>query len=149
MKQCLIFMACIATLLACSPAKQSGAPESAIGDSLQVADTTDIHKALNDIRFEGWEKKDWLDNEYIRTLRRYLDDYAMGKVSNPDLEPYKEQVKSQFVIYDINAYLLGGAFIRITFLDMPDNVLVSCRFTDLVDKNVFLERYFFHSFHNL
>ena len=147
MKQCLIFMACIATLLACSPAKQSGAPESAIGDSLQVADTTDIHKALNDIRFEGWEKKDWLDNEYIRTLRRYLDDYAMGKVSNPDLEPYKEQVKSQFVIYDINAYLLGGAFIRITFLDMPDNVFGSWIYSDVDEKKGIVERYVFRSIH--
>lgn len=90
-----------------------------------MTDTIGTRKTLNEIRFAGWKRSDWLDNEYIRTLRRYLDDYNKGIVSNPDLDPYKEQIKGLFVIYDIIPYLLGGAFIRITFLDMQDRVFCS------------------------
>lgn len=78
---------------------------------LQTTDTIGTRKSLNDIRFDGWKRRDWLGNEYIRTLRNYLDDYNAGKVSNPNLAPYKEQIKGKFVIYDINSYLLGGALI--------------------------------------
>ena len=47
-----------------------------IDTSLQTTDTISTGKSLNDIRFDGWEDSDWLDNEYIRTLRKYLDDYS-------------------------------------------------------------------------
>lgn len=83
---------------------------------------TITRKSLNDIRFEGWQRKDWLDNEYIRTLRGYLDDFHEGKIDNPALEPYKELVKSKFVIYYAEAFMLGGVLIYITFLDMPEAV---------------------------
>lgn len=46
-------------------------------------------KSLNDIRFEGWKEQDWLDNEYIRTLREYINAYNNGQESNPILDPYK------------------------------------------------------------
>ena len=78
---------------------------------------------LNDIRFADFKtNKDWLDNEYIRTLRRYLDDYTAGKVENAELDPYKKGLKSQFVIYDTEPFIMGGLFIRVIFLDMPDKV---------------------------
>lgn len=100
--------------------------------TLQEADTV-MSRSLNDIRFENWDSGKWLDNEYIRTLRKYLDDYNNGIVSNPDLDPYREQIKGRFVIYDISAYILGGAFIKITFLDMPDRVF-SCWVYSCVDE---------------
>ena len=85
--------------------------DSIVGSTLQVADTINMQKSSNEIRFDGWGRNDWLDNEYIRTLRKYLDDYNVGKVSNSDLDPYKEQIKGQFVVYNIEPYLLGGVFI--------------------------------------
>lgn len=145
MKQNLIFMACIATLLACNPVKQKSKRVSTIDENLQVADTSNVKKALNDIRFKGWERNDWLDNEYIRTLRRYLDDYNAGIVDNPNLDPYKEQIKGQFVIYSISPYLIGGAFIQITFLDMPNRVFSSWVYSDVDEKNETVERYEFRS----
>lgn len=46
--------------------------------TLQTTDTISSGKTLNDIRFKDWDRSDWLDNEYIRTLRKYLDDYNKG-----------------------------------------------------------------------
>lgn len=61
-----------------------------IDRTLQTTDTISSGKTLNDIRFKDWDRSDWLDNEYIRTLRKYLDDYNKGVVSNTNLDPYKE-----------------------------------------------------------
>lgn len=106
-----------------------------IDRTLQTTDT--IGKSLNDIRFDGWERSDWLDNEYIRTLRKYLDDYNKGIVSNPNLDPYKEHIKGQFIVYEINPFILGGAYIRITFLDMPDRVFSSWIYSEVnKDKEI-------------
>lgn len=116
-----------------------------IKNTIQVADTITKRKTLNEIRFDGWERSEWLDNEYIRTLRKYLDDYNNGIVSNPALDPYKEQIKGQFVVYDINPYLLGGALIRITFLDMPDRVFSSWIYSNVDEKKEIVESYEFRS----
>ena len=118
---------------------------SIIKNTIQVADTITKRKTLNEIRFNGWERSDWLDNEYIRTLRKYLDNYNNGLVSNPTLDPYKEQIKGQFVVYDINPYLLGGALIRITFLDMPDRVFSSWIYSNVDEKKEMVESYEFRS----
>lgn len=107
--------------------------------------TTDTQKSSNEIRFDGWGKNDWLDNEYIRTLRKYLDDYNAGKVSNPDLDPYKELIKGKFVVYNIEPYLLGGAFIKITFLDMPDRVFSSWVYSNVDEDKEVVESYEFRS----
>lgn len=112
---------------------------------IDIADTIGTRKTLNEIRFNGWERSEWLDNEYIRTLRKYLDDYNKGIVSNPALDPYKKQIKGQFVIYDINPYLLGGALIRITFLGMPDRVFSSWIYSNVDEKKEIVESYEFRS----
>ena len=132
-------------LSACNQLKSSNAPKDFedIDTLSQTTDSIKRNKSLNDIRFNGWERSDWLDNEYIRTLRRYLDDYNKGVVSNPDLDPYKEQIKGQFVIYDITPYLLGGAFIRITFLDMPDRVFCSWIYSEVDEDKETVESYEF------
>lgn len=116
-----------------------------IDRTLQTTDTISSGKTLNDIRFKDWDRSDWLDNEYIRTLRKYLDDYNKGVVSNTNLDPYKEQIKGQFVIYDINPYLLGGAFIRITFLDMPNRVFSSWIYSEVNEDKEIVESYEFRS----
>ena len=119
--------------------------DSIIDTAMQVTDTIGTRKTLNEIRFNGWERSDWLDNEYIRTLRKYLDDYNKGIVSNPALDPYREHIKGQFVVYDINSYLLGGALIRITFLDMSDRVFSSWIYSNVDGKKEIVESYEFRS----
>ena len=65
-------------LSACNQQKSSNAPKDFedIDTTLQTTDTISSGKTLNDIRFKDWDRSDWLDNEYIRTLRKYLDDYS-------------------------------------------------------------------------
>lgn len=145
MKAILLIPAIIIALLAYSMEQGKTKQDSIIDTAMQVADTIGTRKTLNEIRFDGWERSDWLDNEYIRTLRKYLDDYNNGIVSNPALDPYKEQIKGQFVVYDINPYLLGGAIIRITFLDMPDRVFSSWIYSNVDEKKEIVESYEFRS----
>lgn len=133
------------TLSAYSMEQDKVEQDSIIYTAIQAEDTIGTRKTLNDIRFDGWERSDWLDNEYIRTLRKYLNDYNNGIVSNPALDPYREQIKSQFVVYDINSYLLGGALIRITFLDMPDRVFSSWIYSNVDEKKEIVESYEFRS----
>lgn len=39
-----------------------------------VEDTT-YRETLNEIRFAGWTRKEWADNEYIREVRRHASRY--------------------------------------------------------------------------
>lgn len=96
-----------------------------ISDTLPNCEERTQSKSLNDIRFDGWESQDWLDNDYIRALREYLDDYSKGKIINQELDPYKKYVKGKFIIADIEPYILGGAFIRIIFSDLPSRIFES------------------------
>ena len=145
MKATATFIAILFTLSAYSMEPDKVKQDSIIDTAIQVKDTIGTRKTLNEIRFGGWGESDWLDNEYIRTLRKYLDDYNSGKVSNTNLNPYKEQIKGQFVVYDINSYLLGGALIRITFLDMPDRVFSCWIYSNVDEKKETVESYEFRS----
>ena len=79
--------------------------------------------SLNDIRFANFKTdKDWVDNDYIRTLRSYLDDYSAGVFENSELEPYRKGLKSQFVIFNTEPFFAGGLLIRVVFLEIPDKV---------------------------
>ena len=62
-------------------------------DSTYEDDSIANGKSLNDIRFANFTDKDWLDNEYIRTLRVYIDAFVNGKVKDDELELYKSDVK--------------------------------------------------------
>lgn len=94
--------------------------------NMELTATKDTaRKSLNDIRFEGWKEQDWLDNEYIRALRKYIDAYNKGEIEDSSLNPYRENIKSKFVVYNIEPFLLGGLFISIVFLDMPEIVFDS------------------------
>lgn len=145
MKTTITSIAILFALSAYGMTHDKAKQDSIIDTAIQVTDTIGTRKTLNEIRFDGWERSDWLDNEYIRTLRKYLDDYNNGIVSNPTLDPYKEQIKGQFVVYDINPYLLGGALIRITFLDMPDRVFSSWIYSNVDEKKEMVESYEFRS----
>lgn len=145
MKATVTFIAILLTISAYSMVQGKAKQSSIIDTTIQAEDTIGKQKTLNDIRFDGWERDDWMDNEYIRTLRKYLDDYNSGKVSNANLSPYKEQVKGKFVVYDINPYLLGGVLIRITFLDMPDRVFSSWIYSNVDGQKEIVESYEFRS----
>lgn len=145
MKTAITFIAILFALLAYGMKQDKAKQDSIIDTAMQVEDTIGTRKTLNDIRFNGWERSDWLDNEYIRTLRKYLDDYNNGKISNSNLDPYKEQIKGKFVVYDINSYLLGGVLIRITFLDMPDRVFSCWIYSNVDEKKETVESYKFRS----
>ena len=80
---------------------------------------------LNDIRFANFKDEDWLDNDYIRCLRKYLDYYNNGKIKDEDLEPYKEKIKGKFVIIDVIPTLGGGLRILFIFIDFPEYMFCS------------------------
>ena len=101
-----------------------GNDSAAIVDTL-FADTTEYMgsgKGLNDIRFANYTDNDWLDNDYIRCLRRYIDDYNSGKVKNEELDQYKVMLKGKFVIGWAEPYLMGGLFLQIIFVDYPNDM---------------------------
>ena len=46
--------------------------DSATSEDTEYETTEDrTRETLNDIRFDGWTKKEWADNEYIREVRIY------------------------------------------------------------------------------
>ena len=107
----------------CKSGKKAEVKDEVVADSTSlVADSVGMSEALNDIRLRGWTRKEWVDNDYIRTLRKYIDDYNEGKVSDVNLEPYREKIRCKFVVYDIEAYMLGGVLLRVLFFDLPDTV---------------------------
>ena len=102
-------------------------------------ETTDIAsvsqgKSLNDIRFGGWTQKEWLDNEYIRTIRKHLDAYHRGEIQDTNLDQHKANINGKFVIGNIEPYLLGGAFVYLMFVDNPSKVFTTWVYSDVDEK---------------
>ena len=102
-------------------------------------------ETLNDIRFEGWGKNEWVDNEYIRTLRNYLDEYNGGKIEDARLDEYKDYIKGKFVIANIEPYIVGGAYISIIFYDNPDKIFSAAVYSDVDIKTREVTNYEFRS----
>ena len=123
MNKLLIFICC-ATLLSCghkNQTKDASLAENTVATEAMDATTTDAieentgGETLNDIRFAGWGKKEWADNEYIRGVRRYIDAYNKGEITDTYLDDYKEYIQGKFAIADIQPYIAGGALIYIIF----------------------------------
>lgn len=93
--------------------------DTMFADSISDKEDEDS-KSLNDIRFADFKDEDWLDNDYIRCLRRYLDDYNNGEIEDEDLEPYKEKIQGKFVIADVEPSLWGGLLVQFMFIDHPE-----------------------------
>jgi len=128
-----LILACLVVLLSCNNQNRRQETDFTVKDSLNVnvdvvTDSTECESAgdttyretLNDIRFEGWTMKEWVDNEYIREVRRYIDAYNNGEISNPDLDEYKDYIQGKFVLADIQPFILGGVEIYIIFFDNPE-----------------------------
>ena len=80
------------------------------------------HRSLNDIRFDGWTDEDWLNNDYIRTLRSYINACYRGEEVCEALTPFREESQSKFVILAIEPALIGGTYILFSFLGAADKV---------------------------
>jgi cell division protein FtsI (penicillin-binding protein 3) len=98
-------------------------------------------RSLNDIRFEGWTEKEWLDNEYIRALRKHLDAYNKGEIADQHLDEYKEDIKGKFVIGNIEPYILGGVFIQFTFIEKPNKIFTTWVYSDVDEQKETISNY--------
>ena len=126
---------CVAALYSCTqPAKtatksevQTDSVKNHIADaeSAPMPTDTSVRKSANDIRFAGWRKEEWADNEYIRSVRKYLDAYQNGEITDQDLDACKELIKGKFVIADIQPHLIGGVLIYFSFFDNPERIFSS------------------------
>ena len=100
----------------------------------ESAEDTTYRETLNDIRFEGWGKEEWADNEYIREVRRYINAYNKGEITDTYLDEYKEYIQGKFVIGDIKPGLWGGAFMYIVFFDHPDKTFSVLVYSDVDEE---------------
>ena len=101
----------------------------------------ETRETLNDIRFDGWTKKEWADNEYIRAVRRYIDAYNNGEIENSDLDAHKGYMQGKFIIADISPCIVGGAFIYFSFYDYPDKVFAAMVYSDVDKKTRVVSNY--------
>ena len=149
MKKLLTLLTCLTVLLPCNnlrkdksncAAEASAIEASANSETSHGADNG-VKESLNDIRFAGWGRNEWADNEYIRTLRRYLDAYNSGKIEDARLDEYKDYIKGKFVIADIEPYIVGGAYISIIFYDNPDKIFSAVVYSDVDEKTRVVSNY--------
>ena len=132
LKGLAFYLVCVIALSGCGNKVQSSA-EDVEADSVALADTlcNDTAeyegggKGLNDIRFADFKDEDWLDNDYIRCLRKYLDDYNNGKIKDEGLDQDKEMLKGKFVIGWAEPYIMGGLFIQFIFIDYPNDIFIA------------------------
>ena len=113
-----------------------------IAADISSAQEPEASGGLNEIRFEGWGEKEWLDNDYIRELRNFFDAYASDDVSDDvkeqysSLEPYKPLMDSQFTLLYIEPFLGGGAYMIITFLEDPRTIFAAWVYSYISDDGV-------------
>ena len=132
MKKLLLFIG-LASLISCNSrntANSNNAVEDSTVEANSYSEASEVadnggKESLNDIRFAGWGKAEWVDNEYIRTVRRYLDAYNNGEIIDTELDEYKDDIQGKFIIGDIQPWMLGGAIIYIVFCDHPEKLFYS------------------------
>ena len=150
-----MILGCMITMLACTPAKERVSTIDPTSHSKMVSQESDdkmveseiqteledtvsveknLGKSLNDIRFAGWTDKDWLDNAYIRELRKHVDAYLDGQMPNRYPEDYKESVKGKFAIVNIEPYLMGGVFIQFCFIENPNKIFSAWVYSDVDEE---------------
>lgn len=108
--------------------------ENEIADDNSFENKSSSQKSLNDIRFSNFRSKDWYDNEYIRALRYYLSRYCAKELSNPNLDPYRQIIPGDFVLYKIEPFILGGAFIQFVFFKKPEKLFTSWVYSEVDEE---------------
>lgn len=86
-------------------------------EKIVLKDPETANDGLNGIRFENWGDKEWLNNNYIRSVRLYIDAYNLGLVKDEGLDKHKAALKSKFCICSIEPYIYGGAWVHIAFVN--------------------------------
>lgn len=158
MKKLLTLLICFLVIASCNNQRKnqnSSAVEDAEVDTISYSATNDYtesevtnegdRETLNDIRFAGWGKNEWVDNEYIRTLRKYLDEYNSGRIQDTRLDKHKDYIKGKFVIAEIQPYIAGGAYISIIFYDNPDKIFSAVVYSYIDEKTREVAKYEFRS----
>lgn len=92
-------------------------------EKITLKNPKNIDAGLNTIRFEEWTEEQWLDNNYIRSVRLYIDAYNLGIVKEDKFDKYKSYMQGKFAVCEIDPFLGGGAMIYIVFMDNPSFVL--------------------------
>ena len=158
MKKILFFILAIGFCVACQQkSKQSSADIITGGESLcescESCEMSDEeldaeldaelnYKPLNDIRFGGWSDADWLDNDYFRHLRKYVDQWLAGEVECADLEKYREKIgDSKFVIINADPFVWGGLFIYFAFVETPNLVFQVNVYSDVDQEKEIVTEY--------
>ena len=62
-------------------------------EKIVLKDPETANDGLNGIRFEEWGDKEWLNNNYVRAVRIYLDAFRLGEMS---AEYIKHEEMEQF-----------------------------------------------------
>ena len=136
MEKIFLLLVCTIAFSACKhQCKQDVVVEQSSDTSAVECSDTIAKKTLNDIRFAGWKYEDWLDNDYIRELRLYINDYLSGEIENAELNEYRENIKGKFAIVNIVPFVMGGAQIYICFLDSPSKVFSSWVYSSVDEEN--------------
>ena len=86
-------------------------------EKIVLKDSETANDGLNGIRFEEWGDKEWLNNNYIRSVRLYIDAYNLGLVKDEELDKHKAALKGKFCICSIEPFMGGGAWMHIAFVD--------------------------------
>lgn len=86
-------------------------------EKITLKDPETANDGLNGIRFEEWSDKEWLNNNYIRSVRLYIDAYNLGLVKDEALDKHKAALKGKFCICSIEPFVYGGAWIHIAFVN--------------------------------
>ena len=149
-----LILACLVVLLSCNNQNRRQETDFTVKDSLNVnvdvvtdstecesAEDTTYRETLNDIRFEGWGKEEWADNEYIREVRRYIDAYNKGEITDTYLDEYKEYIQGKFAIADIQPYIAGGALIYIIFYDNLEKTFSSVVYSSVDEETRVISNY--------
>ena len=150
----ILLVACMISLLSCNcqntsnrritvnaPAIDTSSCTVASEDEEYESTEDETRETLNDIRFAGWTKKEWADNEYIREVRRYINAYNKGEIENSALDAHKGYMQGKFIIADISPCLWGGAFIYFSFYDYPDKVFAAMVYSDVDEKTRVVSNY--------
>ncbi len=145
----LLLILCLATLLSCNSSNNTNrgiAAEDSAVDAGAYSETSAVaenggKETLNDIRFAGWGKNEWADNDYIRAVRKYIDAYNSGKIKNPDLDEHKKYIQGKFAIADIQPYIAGGALIYIIFYDNPEHTFSAHVYSDVDEQTRVVSNY--------